>query len=76
MEFRIEELRELQQMLSMIEDVLHGQPQVLLSNEAQDALQSNRKKIKRWIEQLEQNNEWRKRSKKTATTTTQEQHHE
>ena len=76
MEFRIEELRELQQMLSMIEDVLHEQPKVLLSNEARDALQSNRKKIKRWIEQLEQNNEWRKRSKKTATTTTQEQHHE
>jgi hypothetical protein len=77
MEFRIEELRQLSQMLGMIEDALHEQPPVLLSNETRDALQSNRKNIKRWVEQLEQTNEWRKKSKKkTVTTTTQEQHHE
>jgi hypothetical protein len=74
MEFRIEELRQLSQMLGMIEDALHEQPPVLLSNETRDALQSNRKNIKRWVEQLEQTNEWRKKSqKKTVTTTTQEQ---
>jgi len=77
MEFRIEELRQLSQMLGMIEDALHEQPPVPLSNETRDALQSNRKNIKRWVEQLEQTNEWRKKSKKkTVTTTTQEQHHE
>ena len=74
MEFRIEELRQLSQMLGMIEDALREQPPVLLSNETRDALQSNRKNIKRWVEQLEQTNEWRKKSqKKTVTTTTQEQ---